>query len=104
MRFKQPKPARLDRVGAEAIAATALAFLTADPARLVRFLGDSGMDPAGLAHSLATGAHDMMPAALGHVAADESLLLLFASEARQKPETIMAALALLEGPAPQTSM
>ena len=104
MRFKQPKPARLDRAGAEAIAASALEFLTADPARLVRFLGDTGMDPHGLAASLADGGAGVLAAALDHIVADESLLLVFASELRRKPEEIMGAQMLLQGPTPLSSL
>ncbi len=104
MRFKQPKPAPLDHAGAEATAARSLAFLTADPGRLKRFLSDSGMDPQQLAESLATGDTGILAAALDHIVGDESLLMVFASEVRSKPEEIMMAHALLQGPAPLSSM
>ena len=97
MRLKQPKPQPLDRDGAEALAAEAMAFLTADSARLSRFLGDSGLDPAALAAALSDGGGGVLEAALEHVLSDESLLLVFASEIRRKPEAIMAAHALLAG-------
>jgi Protein of unknown function (DUF3572) len=103
MRLKQPKPAPLDRATAEALAAEAVAFLTADSARLSRFLGDSGLDPGALAAAIASGGDGIFDAALDHVASDESLLLVFASEVRRKPEEIMAARALLAGPTPYAS-
>ena len=104
MRFKQPKPARLDRKGAEALAASALAFLTAEPTRLNRFLSETGMDPQTLATSLQDGGAGVLDAALDHIVSDESLLLVFASDVRRKPEEIMEAQHLLQGPAPLTSM
>ena len=104
MRFKQPKPAALDFAGAEAMAAAALAFLTSDPQRLNRFLGDTGMDPQQLAQSLSDGGGGVLSAALDLIVCDESLLLVFASELRRKPEEIMRAQALLQGPTPQMSM
>lgn len=104
MRFKQPKPAPLDYAGAETIAAGAMAFLASDPARLTRFLADTGMDPQALAACLADGGGGILSAALDHIVCDESLLLVFASELRRKPEEMMLAQALLQGPTPQTSM
>ena len=104
MRFKQPKPVPLDFSGAEAIAAEAMAFLTADAARLSRFLADTGMDPQQLARSLAEGGAGVLAAALDHLVSDESLLLVFASELRRKPEEIMMAQHILQGPAPASSL
>lgn len=104
MRFKQPKPVPLDHAAAESMAAGGLAFLTSDPARLDRFLADSGMDPRHLAESLASGGDGILGAALDHIVCDESLLLVFASELRRKPEEVMQAHALLHGPRPLTSM
>jgi Protein of unknown function (DUF3572) len=104
MRFKQPKPAPLDHAGAEALAAQSLTFLTADPNRLNRFLADSGMDPQQLAASLTTGGTGILAAALDHIVGDESLLLVFASEVRCKPEEIMMAHTILQGPTPLNSM
>ncbi len=104
MRFKQPKPKGIDRPAAEAIAAEALALLAAEPGRLTRFLGDSGMDPNTLAAGLSTGDDGVLAAALDHVVCDESLLLVLASELRRKPEDIMIAHALMQGPAPLESI
>ena len=104
MRFKTPKPPALNYAGAEALAAEALAFLTADEARLARFLADTGMSPQDLATALADGGGGVLSAALDHILTDESLLLVFASDARRKPEEIMLAQHLLQGPAAQTSL
>ena len=104
MWLKQPKPKALDRAGAEALAAEAMAFLTADEARLTRFLGDSGLDPGALAAALSDGGGGVIEAALEHVVSDESLLLVFASEIRRKPEELMMAHALLAGPTPYASV
>ena len=104
MRFKQPKAAPLDHAGAEELAAQSLAFLTSDPARLNRFLADSGMDPQQLAVSLAEGGSGILAAALDHIVSDESLLLVFASDIRRKPEEIKTAHANLQGPAAMTSL
>ena len=74
------------------------------PARLDRFLADSGMDPQQLAESLSAGETGILAAALDHIVCDESLLMVFASEVRCKPEEIMMAHTLLQGPAPLSSM
>ena len=104
MLFKQPKPVPLTYSGAEALAAEAMAFITSDPQRLTRFLADTGMDPQQLAGSLASDGGGILSAAMDHLVSDESLLMVFASEIRRKPEEIMHAHALLQGPAPLTSM
>ena len=104
MRFKQPKAAPLDYAGAEEMAAHSLAFLTSDPLRLNRFLTESGMDPQQLALSLTDGSSAILAAALDHIVCDESLLLVFASDIRRKPEEVVNAHALLQGPAPLTSL
>jgi hypothetical protein len=97
MRFKAAKSPPLDREGAEAMAASALAFLAADPDRLARFMTETGMDPQALASGLKDGGAGVIEAALDHIAADESLLLVFASEVRRKPDEIMLAQYLLSG-------
>lgn len=104
MRFKQPKPVPLDFSGAEAIAAQAMAFLTAEPARLSRFLADTGTDPRQLAGSLTEGGAGVLAAALDHIVCDESLLLVFASELRRKPEEIVMAQHILQGSAQASSL
>jgi hypothetical protein len=95
--FKPAKSAGLSVETAEALAATALAALTGDPPRLQRFMADSGIGPDDLRAAL--GSRDILIAALEHVLADESLLLVVATEANTKPETLMAALHLLQTPA-----
>lgn len=104
MRFKQPKAPPLDHAAAEAIAAEAMAFLTYEPTRLTRFLADSGMDPQQLAESLAEGNNGVLAAALDHIVCDESLLLVFGANLRRKPEEIVQAQVILQGPEPQGSM
>ena len=91
MRFKTPTQPPLDHRTAEDIAAQAIAFLTSEPSRLTRFLSETGMLPNELAASLANGGTDMLSACLDHVVCDESLLLVFASEIRRKPEDVMMA-------------
>ena len=86
------------------MAAVSMEFLTSEPARMSRFLSESGMAPGDLAASLAEGGAGVLSAALDHICADESLLLVFASELRRKPEEIMLAQALLQGPAPKTRL
>jgi Protein of unknown function (DUF3572) len=86
----------LDREMAETIAAQGLAFLTADPHRLQRFLALTGIAPADLKHRI--GAGEVLVAALNFLAQDESLLLTFAASQRVAPEMIGAALACLDVP------
>jgi hypothetical protein len=95
--FKPAKSAGLSVDEAEALAATVFATLTGDPPRLVRFMTDSGIGPDDL--RAAAGTRDILVAVLEHVLADESLLLVVATETNSKPETLMAALGLLQTPA-----
>ena len=82
---------------ARSLAVSALTFIAADPDRLSRFLGLTGLGP----HNLRTSAAD--PAFLGSVldylVADEQLLVTFASDAGLKPEAVARAHAALCGPA-----
>src|SRR5580704_19009804 len=81
---------------ARSVAVSALAFIAADPDRLSRFLGMTGLGP----DNLRTAAED--PAFLGSVldylVADEALLVEFAADARVKPEAVARAYAVLRGP------
>ena len=79
----------MTREEAEGIAAGALNFLASEPERLVRFLQLSGLSPASL--SASAGSPHMLQAVLMHLLGDESLLLVYASEARLNPEQIGAA-------------
>jgi Protein of unknown function (DUF3572) len=84
----------VDREMAETIAAQGLAFLTADPHRLQRFLALTGIAVGDLKGRI--GAGEVLVAALTFLAQDESLLLTFAASHRVAPETIGAALARLD--------
>jgi hypothetical protein len=84
----------VDRAMAETIAAQGLAFLTADPHRLQRFLALTGATPAELKSRI--GSAEVLVAVLSFLAQDESLLLTFAASHRVAPETIGAALARLD--------
>lgn len=79
------------------LAASALAFVAADPERLERFLNLTGLGP----HSLRDAAED--PAfdgsVLEYLLADEELLLRFASASQLMPETVALARQVLCGPA-----
>ena len=78
------------------LAASALAFVAADPERLQRFLNLTGLGP----HNLRDAAED--PAFHGSVPeymlADEGLLLRFASDSELEPETVALAHQALCGP------
>src|SRR5260221_14640823 len=82
--MKDRRPARLDRDGAVAIAAQAVAFLAAEEDRLGRFLALTGLSPAGLKAGL--GQPAFLGAALDHVLGDESLLLGFGDSAGLAPD------------------
>jgi len=84
----------LDREAAETIAAQGLAFVTADPHRLQRFLALTGVTPAELKRRIGSG--EVLVAVLSFLTQDESLLLTFAASHRLQPETIGAALARLD--------
>lgn len=98
MRFdrRRPKPkGRMTQEDAEALAAQALAFLTEDEQRLVRFLSLSGMSPADLARQ--AGETGTLGAVIDHLAADDSLLLVFTSGAGIEPTDVLQAQAVLSG-------
>ena len=101
MRLKKPKSAPMTAEDAENLAAGALAFLASEPSRLVRFLGDSGLEPGELAAN--AGEAHILAAVLDHLCADESLLLVFASDKQMQPEQVVAAQVLLSGPRPDYS-
>jgi Protein of unknown function (DUF3572) len=89
-----PRSPRLDREAAETIAAQGLAFLSAEPVLLARFLALTGLQPADLKARLGTG--ELLAAVLSFLAADESLLLAFAANHNVAPETIGIALGVLD--------
>jgi hypothetical protein len=87
--------ARTD-VAAEAVAAEALAFLAADRARIERFLGLTGVDPARIRE--VAGERPFLAAVLEYMVADEPLLLAFAEESGRPIREVTAAQARLSGP------
>ncbi len=78
---------------AGALALQGLTFLAGDAPRLNRFLSLTGIAPAEL-RALATTPH-FQAAVLEHLLADESLLLVFATETGVSPGLIAPAQALL---------
>lgn len=85
----------MDAEKAEAVAAQGLAFLAEEPARLRRFLLMGGLEPDDL--RARAGTSDMLLAVLEYLAADESLLLVFAETCKVAPESVTRAIALLQG-------
>ena len=85
--------AAVDQEQAEAIALSALAFLAEEPERLGRFLALTGMGPAELRAQASRP--QTLAAVLGHLLADESLLLVFAGMKDVSPERIAPAHDLL---------
>jgi hypothetical protein len=78
------------------LAASALAFVAADPDRLLRFVDLTVLGP----HNLRKAAEDpaFCGSVLEYMLADEGLLLLFASQSELKPETVAMAHRALVGP------
>ena len=88
----------IDREAAEAIALQGLAFLAEEPARLRRFLLITGLEPGEVRARASTP--ELMLAVLEHLAADESLLLVFAASHKIAPESIGLAIWVLQAPHP----
>ena len=80
----------------QSLAASALAFLAADPERLSRFLDLTGLGP----HNLRDAAQDpaFHGSVLEYMLADEELLLQFATDSDLEPETVALAHQALCGP------
>lgn len=95
MSDKQSRHA-LDRPEAERIAIEALAFLVADPERIGRFLALTGLGPETI--RVASRDSSFLAGVLDHLAADEPLLLAFASESRLDPAAISRARDCLSTP------
>jgi len=89
------RSARMTAEAAESIAVSALAFLTDDRRRLIRFLSLTGLTPETLMREAA--APSTLAAVLEHLLADESLLLAFAAGAGIRPADIATALRMLSG-------
>lgn len=96
---KVRKTGPMTREAAEALALKALVFLTEDGARLSRFLGETGIDPADLSRT--AGEPATLGAILAHLAQDESLLLVFASGVGSDPTDVAAAQRALTGDWPE---
>jgi hypothetical protein len=79
---------------AEEIAARALAFLAAEPARLSRFLALTGIEPGHVREEI--GSPALLSAVLDHLVHDEPLLLVFAASTSLAPDAVGQALASLE--------
>jgi hypothetical protein len=75
--------------------ARALLFLAKDEQRLMRFLNESGLDPATLRNE--AHAPHMLSAVLAHMLGDESLLLVFTSESGLDPADVARAQMTLDG-------
>ena len=88
------RAALLTREAAEAIAAQGLAFLAEEPRRLSRFLALTGLDLGDVRARI--NDRVFLAAILEHLLEDESLLLVFAAGASVAPETIPAALNILQ--------
>jgi hypothetical protein len=88
-RLPDAKPA------AEAIAVQALTFVAAEPARLARFLAETGIGP----HAIRSAAQEpgFLAGVLSYVLGDESLLIAFANEADLSPPEVVRAHAALAG-------
>jgi uncharacterized protein DUF3572 len=80
---------------AEAIAATALAFLAEDAVRLAQFLSVTGLSLQDLRRQAAS--HQLLAAVLEYLADNESLLLVFASGAGLSPTEVAPARDVLLG-------
>ena len=77
-------------------------FLASDGLRISNFLRDTGLEPQQL--GALVGSRDFLGAVLDFVVRDESLLMVFAAEAGHRPELVMGAHRLLQGPEPETSL
>jgi len=83
---------------AESLAAAALGFLAADPARLERFLALSGLGPHNLRPAVADPS--FLSAVLDYVAADEAVLVAFAASRGLDPAAVARARESLGGAPP----
>ena len=81
---------------ARSLAVTALTFIAADPDRLSRFLGITGLGPDNLRTAAADPA--FLGSVLDYLVADEALLVEFATDAGLKPEAVARAHQALRAP------
>lgn len=86
---------RLTRQEADVLALKALAFLAGDPPRLARFLRLTGLDTNDLRQG--AGEPAILAAVMDHLLSDQTLLLVFATDAGVRPESVEEARAILSG-------
>lgn len=82
---------------AETVAIQALSHIAGEPARLGRFLADTGLGPETIRK--AAGNPEFLTAVLDHILGDERLAKEFADASELPPDTIRAAREVLGGPA-----
>jgi Protein of unknown function (DUF3572) len=80
---------RINQEEAEAVALSALSYITGHEEVLGRFLAMSGLEPGTIRSAAA--APGFLAAILDYVASDEPLLIALAKELDTKPERIMEA-------------
>jgi hypothetical protein len=78
---------------AQSLAVSALAFIAADPDRLNRYLGLTGLGPDNLRTAAADPA--FLSSVLDYLVADEKLMVEFAADEGIKPEAVARAQAAL---------
>jgi hypothetical protein len=78
---------------AQSLAVSALAFIAADPDRLNRYLGLTGLGPDNLRTAAADPA--FLSSVLDYLVADEKLMVQFAVDEGIKPEAVARAQAAL---------
>jgi len=81
---------------AETVAIQALSFLAAEPARLGRFLAETGLGPETLRG--AADSPEFLVNVLDFILSDEKLVKEFAEANELKPSTVSAAREALGGP------
>ena len=81
---------------AETVAIQALSYLAAEPARLGRFLAETGLGPETLRG--AANSPEFLVSVLDFVLSDENLVKEFAKAHELKPSTVGAAREALGGP------
>src|SRR5437764_12501555 len=89
------KGARITRKIAERLAIQVLTYLAGEPERLGHFLAATGIGPEMIRKAAADPS--FLAGVLGHVAADEPLLLAVAEHAGVAPQDIEHAQAVLSG-------
>lgn len=102
MRRNVSKSPAMSADAAEALASQGLAFLAEDTARLVRFMGTTGLGPDDLRRR--AGTREVLAAVLGYLLEDESALLVFTTGAGIDPAEPQKAYHVLTGGSPWDSV